>query len=280
MKKLSVRIKNAIFNYINNNFYQERVQLDKYLLDISENIIKENVLNLSLDEFIDNICDNTSEFYEDLAKALINLSEKTQTTSNINIEYYLPYYYIQNTQFGINSFKGCRNKYITILNYICSLEQTSKGKFYEQFCTLFLKDIGIDVETTSYSRDGGIDIIGTINMKSTNLMSDAILKNPIFLIAQVKFRKYKLDISFIRKIIGDSLFYRFNNVDDKILIGSNPLYLMVISHKGFYSKTEEFALKNGVVLIDSIKMIDILCNINNTSNLKSIKYLLSYDAVL
>lgn len=52
MKKLSVRIKNAIFNYMNNNFYREKVQLDKYLLGVSENIIEENTLNLSLDEFI------------------------------------------------------------------------------------------------------------------------------------------------------------------------------------------------------------------------------------
>lgn len=276
MKKLSNRSKKAIFNYVNSNFYQNKIQLDKYFLDISDKIIYEKIFVNCTEEFIDCYCDNTSEVYEDLARSLVRTCSESKVPININIQYEAPYYNIENTKFGINSFKGNRNRYLEQLNNICSFEDKVKGRFYEEFCNLFLKDIGIKVEKTSYSKDDGIDIFGKFEVTSNFQIIDIFFCREIYLLAQVKFYNYKVDTPVIRQIIGDSLFYKFNNLTQDLSISNKPLLLVVFSHNGFYENAKKFAQNNSVILFDSSQMIDMLCNLENVEQLSSIKYLNSY----
>lgn len=277
MKKLSNRNKKVIFNYVNSNFYQCKKQLDKYFLDIADKIVDEKIFANYFDEFIDCFCDNTSAMYEDLASSLVRMCSENKWPININIQYEAPYYSIENTKFGVNSFKGNRKRYLEKLNNICLLEDKVKGRFYEEFCNLFLIDIGIKVEKTSYSKDNGIDIFGKFEVTSKLKIIDMFFCREIYLLAQVKFFNYKVDTPVIRQIIGDSLFYRFNNLAEDILISNKPLILAVFSHNGFYEKAKEFAENNSVILFDSSQMIDMLCNLENVEQLNSIAYLNGYE---
>lgn len=51
----------------------------------------------------------------------------------------------------------------------------------------------------------------------------------------------------------------FKLEDKDELINNLPHLLCVFSYNGFTSKAEKFAKSHGVVLTDSIKMVDILC---------------------
>lgn len=275
MRYLSIRIKRGILNYINNNFTGSKVELNEYLLDISNILVTEICDKMLVEEFVDNLCDNTSDVYEDLANALMKLTLEDEfgEIKNVYIKYESPYYYVGNTEFGINSNKGNRKKYVEMLNYICSLHENGKGKWYQDFCTLFLKDIGVTPKITKYCNDGGIDIVGTLEVDFRNKAANIIFYDEIYVLIQVKFYKCKLDASVVRNMIGNSILYTLNMPCNEIMIGNKPLYLIVISHDGFYQKTKEYAKENSVILLDSERIIDTLCNTNKMKDLESIKYL-------
>lgn len=149
------------------------------------------------------------------------------------------------------------------------MSEKEKGDFYENFCTHFLRDIGVDCNTTSSSGDGGIDIIGKVTFDTGNKLFNHILSTEAILLAQSKCYENKVDTPVIRKIIGDSLFYKFGQFDGP----KNPLYLIVFSHKGFTDKAKQFAKENMVVTIDSETIIDIACNHSNIEQMACIDYL-------
>ena len=277
MKKLSSRSKILILKALNDCFSGNSIELDKYMINNVEKLIDASNVNISTDDFVENLCDNMSEAYEDFAGSVAeNLLTIIKTRSKIRVTYVAPFYYIENTVFGMNASNGYRETYMSKFSEISVKEGLCKGGFFEQFCTLFLIDIGIEVIKTTPSGDDGIDIYGKVKRKSSNEFINILFGEDICLLAQVKFYSSKVDASVIRKLIGDSLFYRFNSYDDSLFIGNSPLYLMVFSNTGFYKKAEEFAKRFKVATIDSNEMIDILCNMPDTHNLESIKYLMNY----
>ncbi|WP_019229021.1 restriction endonuclease [Sedimentibacter sp. B4] len=268
MANLSRKNLMKIADYVINNYEGVRQQVDNYLFDSAAKIILNTNINISEDYFIDELCDISSSNFSNFIKTLQNLIVQYGANAKINLLYSPPAYMIYNTTFGINVIKGNAPKFIQMINYILD-NDLKDGVFYEKFCCLFFKDIGINSFETKHSRDDGIDIIAEANVTFNGRLIKHIFYSNLMILAQVKFHKCKMDVSIIRHIIGDSLFYRFNNEN----IRFRPLQLIVINHNGFTSSAETFAAKYGVILLSSSSLINIIMNTEDINCLKSIDFL-------
>jgi Restriction endonuclease len=107
---------------------------------------------------------------------------------------------------------------------------------------------------------------------------DILLPQKIAFLSQVKFYDSPVDTSYIRKLIGDSLFIRFDK-ETHIHIRHNPVYLIFFSHSGFTEEAKRFAQENKICLIDSEFIIDLICSVTNSMELKSVSFLLNFYEV-
>jgi HJR/Mrr/RecB family endonuclease len=271
MGKISATNYKKLCSYISDHYFAEKHILEDYFSIFSEEIISNSGVSVTLDEFIEILCDGSSKEFIKLVENLKIHIEEQGESSKIGIDYSPPYHYIYNTEFGKNAHNGKYREILTKLDTIFNLD-VNNGKFYQTFCTLFLKDLGIHAYETSHSGDDGLDIIAEINIKLENDVLRHLIQKTMILLVQVKFHKTEIDTSVIRHIIGDSLLFKFNKSD----IMSKPIQLAVISHKGFTIKAQQFASKHGVIIIDSKKMIDLLLNHNNPRQLSSLNYLNLY----
>lgn len=264
--------------YIYDNFNQEKTKLTYYIASIIDKVIEKNIVCF-IDEEIDELCNNESAILVQLTRGIISLIRKNGVKSNIKITKGIDYY-IENTEFGRNRFNKCRDFVLRATYNISKLDKKEKGNIFEKFCSYFLNDIGVYCKTTTISRDGGIDILGVINIDADNLLSKLVFIPNIYLLAQVKcYDSRKVDTSIIRHLISDSLYYKTNNFKHNIILGNKPLYLVLFSYSGFTEPALEFAKKSGVVTLDIKEIIDIICNSNSFDKFKSIRYLLDIQAL-
>lgn len=268
---------NHISSYIFDNFNSERMKLIEYLSSCIDEISDVRNANLSTEE-IDDLCSVESHSFIQLAKKLQLLSDEKKYKSNINITHSIDYY-IEVTSFGAKRLANERILYLNILKKISSLHNHEKGGIFEKFCSLFLEDIGVECKVTSLTGDEGIDILGIINISLNNPFFKFVFDGKIYLLAQVKCydENKKVDTPVIRHLIGDSSFYKYNEYNDKYAIRNKPLYLMIFSYSGFTKSAKKFAEANDVIALNGNELVDIICNFDDISNVKSVKYLLDVD---
>ncbi|WP_343609788.1 restriction endonuclease [Chryseobacterium oranimense] len=149
-------------------------------------------------------------------------------------------------------------KYKEVINYINSFENSSnKGISYEKFCKTFLEDLGINCEATKVSGDKGIDILGSYFADLKDNIANLVFNENIYMLIQTKYFSSQIDTPVIRKLVGDSIFIRFDELE-YLSIKHNAVHLIVFSHNGFTQPAREFAVKNKVKLFDSTHIAHII----------------------
>lgn len=268
-------IKRKISKYIMDNFNDNKKELSQYLFENCQSLVKNLELNIETDDIIFTIADSNNSDFEEFAKVLNEEIKKAGGRSKINLVKDHFNYYLEKSNLGISINNGLKQVLECKLNEIKELP--NGHIIYEKFCALFLQDFKFsNVNTTTSSNDLGIDITGEylFENEDENLLLDMLLPQKVSLISQVKFYDSLVDTSYVRKLIGDSLFIRFDK-DNYNSIRHNPVYLIFFSHLGFTEEAKKFAQENKVRLIDSKFMIDLICSVTNNQELKSVDFLLN-----
>ncbi|WP_156576503.1 restriction endonuclease [Bacillus luti] len=275
MERLILPIKKKISKYIMENFNDGKIELSDYLVEKRQEIVKELKLNIEPDEIIFTIADTNSLEFLEFVKVLKGEIRKASGRSKVNLISDHLTYYIENSILG-SSVNGRLKRVLED-----KLGEVSKWKnghtIYEKFCALFLQDFKYsNINVTASSNDLGVDIIGEyiFREETNNLLLEFLLPRKISLLSQVKFYNTLVDTSYIRKLIGDSLFIRF---DREIYPNTrhNPVCLIFFSYVGFTEEAKKFAQDNKVCLIESNFMLDLICSEENCVGLKSVEFLLN-----
>jgi Restriction endonuclease. len=280
MSNISKAHLKKIAEYIINNFNGAKIQLDSYLVQIAPKFSS----LISTEDYQDYLCDSNSPDYFALTNILLSQINKSGAAAIVKLIKNPPFFYIENTMLGVNlkSSKIVILEYLNILDSFQNLDAQQKGNIFEQFCYHFLIDIGFQkVIKTPSSSDFGIDIVAKVPVYSNSNIFKYILRPDIYLLIQCKYFSGKVDTPIIRHIIGDSFYYRMNdvvlnNLDHKI--AHSPLYLFVISHNGFTNQAHSFANANAINTLDSTALLNIACQHKDAHTLSCLKYLKELQA--
>ncbi|KQK25075.1 hypothetical protein AR438_13150 [Chryseobacterium aquaticum] len=205
-------------------------------------------------ELMDKFADVNTIHFRKLIKAIISIN-KDNIFIKINLEERLDGYYLQKKNSDINISK----KYEEVISIINNIEQKGKrkGVLFEKFCQNFLIDLGISAINTRVSNDKGIDILGSYPINLPDNIGKLVFNDEIYLLVQTKYFNKKIDTPVIRKLVGDSLFIRFDELE-YIDIKHNAFHLIVFSHNGFTEPAIEFAKRNKIMTFDSIQLAHII----------------------
>lgn len=257
-----------IINFIHDNFNEADITLADYLCNNSSYIIKCLDLPYDSDIFYYTIGDVNSNDYKNFVELFFKELNKFSATAKVVIKDDFGDYILANSAYGKNINIGIKN---SLMNDLNSLKNFPNAPIlYESFCGEFFKDIGFkEVEVTRSSNDFGIDIVATLLLNHSNYLSPP----KVIIIAQVKYYESQLDTSFIRKLIGDSLFIKFDS-NTYSYISHDPLCLYLIGHNGFTKDAKLFAAKNGIQLLDSQSMCDFISTLDNPNFAYSTQFLM------
>lgn len=264
-----------IINYICDNFHESETTLSDYLCKNSSTIVQQLELPYEDDIFYYTIGDINSNDYKNFVELFKKELNNLSTSSKIILKEDLDDYNLTNSIYGKNINLDIKNNLFENLNSLKNLPQAPL--LYESFCGEFFKDMGFqEVEVTRSSNDFGIDIVAILPLPSLN----HLLPEKLTIIAQVKYYETQLDTSFIRKLIGDSLFIKFDSFT-YTNVSHDPLCLYLIGHNGFTKEAKLFAVKNGVKLLDSQDICDFLSSLENPYDAYATKFLVkTYEKVL
>jgi hypothetical protein len=279
MDRLNLGIKRKISKYIINNFNDNKKELSQYLFENCHSLVENLKLNIEPEDIMFTIADSNNPDFQQFVKVLKEEIKNTGGRSKINLVKDFFTYYIEKSTYGISINNGLKQILEEKLNEIKQLQ--NGHRIYEKFCALFLQDFNFsNVYITTSSNDLGIDIAGEYTFQSgtNNPILDILLPQKIAFLSQVKFYDSPVDTSYIRKLIGDSLFIRFDK-ETHIHIRHNPVYLIFFSHSGFTEEAKRFAQENKICLIDSEFIIDLICSVTNSMELKSVSFLLNFYEV-
>lgn len=262
--KKSVLKKIAV--YIHENFEGEEVELAEYIFQISSDISyieDEEKVQVYLNDI-------GSKEYQSLVEIIKELIDKNGNYSRIEIKYSPPVYYIKQTLFSKQAGKQIVEEYIRKLDYILKCDSNA-GEIYEEFCCECLREIGISCRRTPYVGDDGIDIIGEIQYLWENTYISKIVGEQMYILGQAKFYNNKVDVSVVRHLVGDGLYYKFSNSN----IRKRNVKLLVIAHNGFTQSALELAEMEGVSTITSRNIIELLLNKKSVEDSKALRYIRS-----
>jgi HJR/Mrr/RecB family endonuclease len=239
-----------LINLIISHNWEGKLRIDNLIIEIIEN----NFSDEEVDDLIDKYADTKTSQFSKLINA-INLTNKDNDFQKIILEEKYDGYYIQKK---LND-ENVSRKYDEVIKIIDKIgnPSESKGVLYEKFCKLFLIDLGINSELTRASNDKGIDILGKFKANLPDEIGKLVFSDDIYLLVQTKYTDRKIDTPVIRKLVGDSLFIRFDELD-YIEIKHNAFHLVVFSHSGFTQPAIDFAKKNKIKLFDSVKIAHII----------------------
>ncbi|MBT2616122.1 MULTISPECIES: restriction endonuclease [unclassified Bacillus (in: firmicutes)] len=274
MDRLKLGIKRKISKYIMNNFNDNKKELSQYLFENCHSVVENLKLSIEPDDIIFTIADSNNLDFQEFVKVLKEEIKKAGGRSKFNLITNHFTCYLEKSTLGISIDNGLKQMLEDKLNEIKQFQNSHI--IYEKFCALFLQDYKCsNVNITTSSNDLGIDITGEYIFESVanNLLLDLLMPQKISLLSQVKFYDSLVDTSYIRKLIGDSLFIRFDQ-EKYVHIRHNPVYLIFFSHSGFTEEAKRFAHDNKIRLIDSTFMIDLICSDTNSMTLKSVNFLL------
>ncbi|MEP0264060.1 restriction endonuclease [Dokdonia sp.] len=222
---------------------------------IIEDILYSSKLSVDEDVLINELGDPRTSSYNKLIREIQSTISYNNTFSKIEIFEEYDGFYIQKRHNNTIIDK----KYDEVISFINSFnnEKKNKGVIYEKFCKLFLEDLGISCESTAISNDKGIDIKGSYKTNFKDDITNLIFNEEIYLLVQVKYFATAIDTPVIRKLVGDSLFIRFDELE-YLDIKHNAIHLIVFSHNGFTNPAKKFADKNKVRVFDSVQIAHII----------------------
>jgi HJR/Mrr/RecB family endonuclease len=224
--------------------------------ELIENIIESTEVSNSQDKeyYFENLADIHSPCYSKMVTELLHSIDYNKDCPLIELAEEVDGYYIK---------RLCNDNqelYTKVIRKIESFDKLSnKGIRFEKFCIDFLNDIGINAKSTKVSGDKGIDIIGHYKTKLDITLGSVIKYDYVYILAQAKYFNKKIDTPVIRKLVGDSIFIRF---DDLVYVDikHNALHLIVFSRKGFTNPALDFAKRNKIEVLDSDRIAHIITN--------------------
>jgi hypothetical protein len=254
MKISIVRIiaKNIIIN-----FNSENLLLVDWMSQNIDLILEVTIGNCDYEQIYESFCDgSTRDFYllsKELRKQIISQSpinriELIEDYDGVRIEL---------SDIGNKSKSHIANRMMRSFTEIEKLSKMDKGLFYEEFCCRFLNDLGIEAEKTPASNDKGIDIKARYKVQLDEKLSQLFFNDYVYLLGQAKFFSKKVDTPVLRKLVGDSIFLRFDQLD-YIDIAHNAIHLVVFSHNGFTESAHHFSKKNKIMVMDTIQIISLV----------------------
>ncbi|WP_461202813.1 restriction endonuclease [Anoxybacillus sp. TBDG-1] len=279
MESLNHRIKRKISKHIIKNFNDNKKELSQYLFDNCYSLVEDLKLNIEPEDIMFTIAYINNPDFQEFIKVLESEIKNTGGRSKINLLKNSFTYYIEKSTYGLSINNGLKRALEEKLNAIKRLQ--NGHRIYEKFCALFLQDFNFsNVYITTSSNDLGIDITGeyTFQSETSNPLLNILLPQNIVFLSQVKFYDSPVDTSYIRKLIGGSLFIRFDK-DTHIHVRHNPVYLIFFSHSGFTEEAKRFAQENKICLIDSEFIVDLICSVTNSVELKSVNFLMNSHKV-
>lgn len=246
------------------SFNCEKKQIDEYIVDNLERLSQ--VYNV--DKIEKYLSDVGTRQYSSLIHHLQMIIQEEGHSSRIKIQYSPPVHYIYQTNFGKYANSDVVNKYLEKLDYILDTRENA-SHIYEEFCVKGLNSLGIVCEKTPYKGDEGIDLIGEVKSKFENQLISNIIDETIILLGQVKFYKDKVDAPIIRHFIGDTLYYKTYNKSIK----KATVKHLVIGHRGFSKLAIDMAKGHGINIIDSVKLIQLLLNTDDSIASEALRYI-------
>lgn len=263
------RLIKGIYNYLNQNFNGEDVELSVCIAEHIANICDVNGFDSDEYEYIlDTYTDNIAVLYS--SELIPEFSELCSGNNNrLSIRKFEGIYYLCLNEYAKNYDNSLVDKYCDLLQKLCEMENKQySSEAYEEFCQKWFSEFCKEVHTTPKSNDKGVDLIGVL--KSSSLPDSITANNEIRMVAQVKLYDHTVDTPIIRRLLGDVVFLTF---DDSDICVFAPTVLVVIGHKGFTKAATEFAKKYNVVLLDSRDLIRILSFMGDLESFSCIKYL-------
>lgn len=259
----------AIANSIMNYCEKSSIMLADYII----NYINANDYELSEEELIESLGDEKSNDFMKLVRELEKQIDKATNTSRINLIEDFEGYHIKTTDFGAQTKVIVTKKIWDAFDSISGLNKTQRGSIYEEFCSKFLNDIGLEAKVTPQSNDKGIDIFAKYDANLKGELASLVFNDSVYLLGQAKFFKKSIDTPVIRKLVGDTFFLRFDKLE-YVDIAHNAIHLVVFSHSGYTQGAIDFAKSNKIMLLDSMKIVNIVAASKNPNNWSCYKYLL------
>lgn len=260
---------------VNNCHVSRKTSFEDFIAKNAQEIASELPSSVTIDIIYDDLIDLKSKDQALFVKQLDIHLNSYPHRKRFDLIYEAPFHYVTPTIYSSHVQAGYKVKGLQQLDSLTDLSRAEKGEFYEKFCTLFLEDMGLTAQKTKSSGDKGIDIIAFYPINLPNRIVNFFLDENIYLLAQAKFYSAPVDTPTIRKLVGDSLFVRFDRLE-YLPIAHNAFHLSVFSHSGYTKLAKEFAKNNKVLLFTSEDIIDFVCNEQEPDELECTKYLWSF----
>lgn len=233
--------------------WEGKVRIDGLVVDTIENttIYTES----QKEEYIESIGDPKSRHFDYLICEIKNKIEQNVDCPVVSLV-------IEADGYFIEKIVSDRDRlYENVIERIESYEKfgRSKGLWFEKFCIAFLKDFGVTCRSTKSSNDKGIDILGSYKTSLNNNAGKLISNEDVYILGQAKYFSEKVDTPVIRKLVGDTIFLRFDELE-YIEIKHNAVHLMVFSRNGFTAPAVNFAKKNKIELFDKSRIAHLIAH--------------------
>lgn len=265
MLNKATRIK--IISVINDIFNECRQPLDDYLCNNCSTLVQKIDYTITEDIIYESIGDVNSIEYTKFIKLMINELKGKKPSPRVSIEEYNGLFYIEKTTYGNNT---SLNIIQTLNNCLDNLSNSKDAAIlYEKLCGEFLIDCGFEnIKSTPVSNDLGVDIIGEYKIGN----AEHFVPSKINILVQVKYYNSQIDTSYLRKIIGDSMFIKFQP-DSYQEINHAALSLYLIAHQGFTKNALKFANEAGIILITTKQILEFISIQKNPYDTRTYKFL-------
>lgn len=264
----------SISKYIVRHYNADEMLLTDWITEHLKELCN-NIDNIDIDYIFDELCDFATISFAKLIKEIEKQILANSPISRVNIKQVCDGVRIALNDLGIKGNLEISKDLYSKFNIVESQKNMDKGLFYEKFCSYFLEDIGLESCVTKASNDKGIDIFAKYKTKLHKDWGHLVFNDYVYLLGQAKFYSSKVDTPILRRLVGDSIFLRFDQID-YIEVAHNAIHLIVFSHNGFNEQAIEFAKKNKIMMMNTEQMISILCAHEFPQTSKAIMYITEY----
>ncbi|WP_369765399.1 restriction endonuclease [Flavobacterium sp. WC2429] len=255
---MTIKVIKSIVDIIISVSWEGKKRIDNLIV---EYVINSSELKIDKDILIDELGDPNTVSYLKLIKTIEATIFQNINFTKVQLFEEIDGFYLQKKHCNL----AIDEKYNEVVKFINKIEhEPNKGIAYENFCKTFLEDLGIVCEVTKASGDKGIDVLGSYLVDFKDEIANLVFNERIYLLVQTKYFGTSIDTPVIRKLVGDSLFIRFDELD-YLTIKHNAVHLIVFSHNGFTQPAIEFAKKNKVKLFDSMQIAHIISELPEKS---------------
>lgn len=236
--------------------WEGKVRIDSLAVDIIENSLIYS--HSEKEKYIEALGDPISRYFDNLIREVRKKIEQNSDCPVVSLADEADGYFVERL---LGDHEGL---YQEVIDRIESYESfgKSKGIWFERFCIAFLEDFGVLCKATQSSNDKGIDIFGSYKTDLNRNVGKLILNEEIYVLGQVKYFSEKVDTPVIRKLVGDTIFIRFDELE-YVEIKHNAVHLMVFSRNGFTDPASDFAKKNKIELFDQSRVAHLIANNSN-----------------